>query len=71
MSEKVDKWGFPVDPAERMQQAMLAFYDLVETARMADFSSERLKDLEGLRLKCIDEFEQRFPGEGKGRAVWR
>ena len=71
MSEEIDKWGFPVDPAESMQQALLAFYDLVEAANMADFSSERLNDLSELRLKFVDEFEQHFPGYGKGRAVWR
>jgi hypothetical protein len=38
VSEEVDKWGFPVDPAKRMQQVMLALYDLGDEARMADFS---------------------------------
>jgi hypothetical protein len=71
MSDEVDNWGFPVDPAERMQQAMLAFYDLVEAATVADFSSGRLIELRELRLRCVDGFEQRFPGYGKGRAVWR
>jgi hypothetical protein len=71
LSEELDKWGFPVDPAERMQQAMLAFYEMVEAAQMADFSPDLLSKLKQLRLSFIDEFEQRFPGYGKGRAVWR
>jgi hypothetical protein len=71
VSEEVDKWGFPVDPAERMQHTMLGFHDLIEEARDADFPNELLRDLEMLRLKFLDEFELRFPGYGKGRAAWR
>jgi hypothetical protein len=69
--EEVDKWGFPVDPAERMQQVMLALYDLSDEARMGDFPGDLLTELNQLRLKFMDEFGRRFPGYGKGRAVWR
>jgi hypothetical protein len=71
MSEEVDKWGFPIDPAERMQRVMLGLYDLLDEPGMADFSPDLLSQLNQLRLKFMDEFEQRFPGYGKGRAVWR
>jgi len=54
-----------------MQQVMLGLYDLIDEAGQADFSSELLADLNGVRLRFLDEFERRFPGYGKGRAVVR
>jgi hypothetical protein len=71
MSEELDKWGFPIDPAERMQQVMLGLWDLCDEARMAEFPPDLLTELSRLRLRFMDEFERRFPGYGKGRAVWR
>lgn len=71
MSEEVEENGRPSDPAERMQQVMLGFYDLLEEAREAEFPRELLSDFHGLRLRFIDEFERRFPEYGKGRAIWR
>lgn len=71
MSEERDEYGFPVDPAERMQQGMLGLYDLMDEAGMADFLAEIIGELNIVRLKFMDEFEARFPGYGKGRAVWR
>ncbi len=38
---------------------------------MADFPTELIGELNIVRLKFMDEFEARFPGQGKGRAVWR
>jgi hypothetical protein len=71
VSEELDKLGFPIDPAERMQQVMLGLYDLLDEAHLAQFSPDLLSQLNQLRLRFMDEFEQRFPGHGKGRAVWR
>ena len=71
MSEERDEYGFPVEPAERMQQVMLGLYDLLDEAGMADFPPELIGELNQVRLKFMDEFEQRFPGYGKGRATWR
>jgi hypothetical protein len=71
MSEERDEYGRPIDPAERMQQVMLGLYDLREEAGQADFPSELLGEFNQLRLRFMDEFERRFPGYGKGRAVWR
>ncbi|HEY9554889.1 hypothetical protein, partial [Allosphingosinicella sp.] len=71
MSEDRDEYGLPVDPAERMQQVMLCLYDLMDEAGMADFPAELIGELNIVRLKFMDEFEARFPGYGKGRAVWR
>ncbi len=71
MSEERDKYGFPVEPAERMQQVMLGLHDLLDEAGMADFPAELIAELNSVRLKFMDEFETRFPGYGKGRAVWR
>ena len=39
MSEELEKWGFPVDPAERMQQVMLGLYDLLDEGGVGRFSS--------------------------------
>jgi hypothetical protein len=51
LSEELDKWGFPIDPAERMQQAMLAFYEMVEAAQMADFFSRLAQQAETAALE--------------------
>lgn len=71
MSEERDEYGFPVGPAERMQQVMLRLFDLMDEAGMAGFPAELIGELNTIRLKFIDEFETRFPGYGKGRAIWR
>ena len=71
MREERDKYGFPVEPAERMQQVMLGLFDLIDEAGMANFPTELIGKLNLMRLKFMDEFEARFPGYGKGRAVWR
>jgi hypothetical protein len=71
VNDKRDEYGLPTDPAERMQQVMLGFYDLLDEASHASFPAVLLGDLGQLRLKFLDEFELQFPGYGKGRAVWR
>ncbi len=71
MSEEVDKYGRPIDPAERMQQVMLGFYDLVEEASVAGFPRGLIGYLRELRNRFIDEFGRQHPGYGKGRALWR
>jgi len=71
MDDDRDKYGIPIEPAERMQQVMLALCDLMDEADLAHFPDELLAELNQLRLKFMDEFERRYPGYGKGRAVWR
>jgi hypothetical protein len=66
-----DPYGVPVEPAERMQQVMLALFDLLDKADQASFPKELIGELNIVRLRFMDEFEQRYPGYGKGRAVWR
>jgi hypothetical protein len=70
-NKELDAYGWPISPAERMQQVMLGLYDLRDEAREADFPAELLNEFNQLRLKFMDEFERRFPGYGKGRALWR
>jgi hypothetical protein len=50
---------------------MLSFHDLLSEAADAGFSEPLMLELAKLRLKFLDEFEARFPGEGDGRAIWR
>jgi hypothetical protein len=38
---------------------------------MADFPPELLSELNQLGLIFMDEFEEGFPGRGKGRTPWR
>ena len=66
-----DTYGVPFEPAERMQQAMLGLFDLLDEAGQAEFPHELVGDLNTVRLRFLDEFERKFPGYGKGRAVWR
>jgi hypothetical protein len=77
MPEKVlptwpyDENGRLADPAEWQQQFMLGLHDLWSDAAEAGFPDELVDELNQLRLRFMDEFEKRFPGYGKGRAVWR
>lgn len=66
-----DENGRLADPAEWQQQFMLGLHDLWSDAAEADFPRELIDELNQLRLRFMDEFERRFPGYGKGRAVWR
>jgi hypothetical protein len=66
-----DAYGVPVEPAERMQQVMLGLFDLIDEAGQADFPDNLIGDLDLVRRRFLDEFEARFPGYGKGRAIWR
>jgi hypothetical protein len=71
MSDERDEYGVPSDPAERMQQVMLGLFDLLDEAREADFPDTLIGELNNVRLRLMDEFERRYPGYGKGRALWR
>ncbi|MFC5343824.1 hypothetical protein ACETK8_11355 [Brevundimonas staleyi] len=71
METERDIYGVPVDPSERMQQVMLGLYDLLDEAALAEFPSDLVAELNGVRLRFMDEFERRYPGSGRGRAVWR
>ena len=71
MSEERDEHGVPIERAERMQQVMLALFDLMDEADLANFPRELLQELDRVRIQFLDEFERRHPGYGKGRAVSR
>lgn len=58
MGDERDEYGVPVGPAERMQQVMLALFDLMDDADLADFPRELLNELDLLRLRFLDEFER-------------
>jgi len=66
-----DENGRLADPAEWQQEFMLGLHDLCSDAGESEFSSELVNELNLLRHRFIDEFESRFPGHGKGRAIWR
>lgn len=66
-----DELGRLADPAEWQQQVMLGLYDILADAGEAEFAGELLDDLNRVRLRFMDAFEDRFPNYGKGRAVWR
>jgi hypothetical protein len=71
MSDEVDQYGRFVDLAEAFQQFMLGLYDLEDEARESGYSHAALLKLNEARLLFLAEFEAKFPGYGKGRAVWR
>jgi hypothetical protein len=70
MSEERDVYGRLVDPAEAYQQFMLGLFDVEEEARELGYSKEALARLHEARLIFIAEFKNKFPGYGKGRAIW-
>ena len=57
------------DP-EDWQDFMLGVFDLIATARDIEANDEAVDLLEQARQMLIAEFQRRFPGYGKGRAVW-
>jgi hypothetical protein len=67
---EVDKYGRYIDPAEAYQQFMLKLFDVEEEARELAYSKEALARLHEARLVFLAEFKEKFPGYGKGRAVW-
>jgi hypothetical protein len=69
--EAYDELGNLKDQAEAYQQVMLGLYDLRVEARDAQFPETLIADLERVRLSFMDEFEEKYPGFGKGRATWR
>lgn len=71
MTSERDPLGNLVDPAEGAQQFMLGMFDLLDEAELAGFPPELIWRLNEVRLLFVDDFERRFPGYGKGRAVWR
>ena len=70
MSDEVGQYGRYVDPAEAYQQFMLRLFDVEEEARELDYSKEALICLHEARVMFLAEFKNKFPGYGKGRAIW-
>jgi hypothetical protein len=70
MSSEWDKYGCLIDPAEAYQQFMLGLFDMEAEAREADYSQEAIARLHEARLMFMGEFKNKFPGHGKGRAIW-
>jgi hypothetical protein len=70
MSDKLDKYGRYIDPAEAYQHFMLGLFDVEEEARELGYSKEALARLNEARLMFMAEFKSKFPGYGKGRAIW-
>jgi len=68
---EIDEYGHIKDPAERYQQFMLRVYDILADAGDYGYSQAACELLSEARLMFMDEFEQRHPGYGKGRAIWR
>jgi hypothetical protein len=59
----------PDDPQD-WQDFMLGLFDLIETAKSIEANEDAVEVLEEARRRLIAEFERKFPGHGKGRAVW-
>ncbi|WP_267381289.1 MULTISPECIES: hypothetical protein [unclassified Sphingomonas] len=67
---ETDEMGHILDPAERYQQIMLRLYDLLADTGDYGYSPDACARLNEARLMFMDEFQQRHPGYGKGRAIW-
>lgn len=66
-----DPTGTGISQAEAQQQLMLGLYDLCAEAADCQFSEDLVDQLQRVRLAFMDEFVAKFPGHGKGRALWR
>lgn len=69
MSDERDTYGRVIDPAERYQQFMLGLFDTLAEAEDEGYSRTAIEKLREARQNFLQEFEARFPGYGKGRAV--
>ena len=66
-----DEFGIPQpDCAEDWQHFMLGKFDVMEEASNPKATSEAVRLLEEAREVVEEEFGRRFPGFGKGLAVW-
>jgi len=71
MSGERDIYGRLTDPGEEYQEFMLRLFDLEAEMGDAGCSKTALARLHESRLMFMDEFEAKYPGYGKGRALWR
>ena len=72
MAGERDIHGRLIDPGEMHQEFMLGFFDLQkEMEDFSAFSKEALNRLQEVRLMFMAEFEEKYPGCGKGRALWK
>lgn len=66
-----DEYGLPQpDCAEDWQQFMLGMFDIMEEASNLTAAPEGIRLLGEAREVFKKEFARKFPGYGKGRAVW-
>ena len=70
MAGERDLYGRLKDPGEAYQEFMLGMYDIEEQAREIGCSKEAIAHLHTARLMFLAEFKEKFPGHGKGRAIW-
>jgi hypothetical protein len=70
MSNERDQYGRLTDPGEAYQEFMLGLYDMEAEAVEAGYSKEACVHLHEARLMFMVEFKKKFPGYGKGRAIW-
>jgi hypothetical protein len=49
---------------------MLGLYDIEEQACEIGCSKDAVARLHEARLMFLAEFKEKFPGHGKGRAIW-
>jgi hypothetical protein len=66
-----DEYGVPQpECAEDWQQFMLGIFDIIEMATNVGADANGVRLLSEAREVFKGEFARRFPGYGKGRAVW-
>jgi hypothetical protein len=66
-----DEYGLPQpDNPEDWQQFMLGVFDTIEEANNVGAPEAGIRLLSQAREIFKAEFQRKFPGHGKGRAVW-
>ena len=70
MSDERDAYGRIIDAAERYQHFMLGLFGTLTEAGDEGYSQPAVEKLKEARDLFMADFEARFPGFGKGRAVW-
>jgi hypothetical protein len=71
MAGERDPYGRLVDPGEQYQEFMLMMFDLQKDMEDSLIcSKDALKHLQEVRLMFMADFQNKYPGYGKCRALW-
>ena len=70
MSGERDQYGTLVDPAEAYEEFLVGLHDILAETDHINAAPGAIAKLRETRSMFIADFKAKFPGRGRGRAVW-